>query len=95
MKDQKFYVLKYKIEISYNTLIEMMWEIYLITQEENLVNAIQEIKDLRSNKDMNNILTNTYFLEKLILLEASGDIHPPINVGEFYENVIRMKKGGV
>jgi hypothetical protein len=92
VKDQKFCVLKYKIEISYNTLIEMMWKIYLITQEENLVNAIQEIKDLRSNKDMNNILSDAYFLEKLILLEASGDIHPPLNIGEFYEDVIETKK---
>jgi len=92
MQEQKFYVLKCKIEISYATLVEMMWKIYSITQEENLINAIQEIKDFRGNKNMNSIVSDAYFIEKLILLEASGDIHPPLNIGEFYKDVIEIKK---
>jgi len=94
MQEQKFYVLKYKVEISYSTIVEMMWRIYVTTQEENLINAIQEIKDLRGNKNMNNIISDAYFIEKLILLEASGDIHPPLNIGDLYKEVIEVKKGG-
>jgi hypothetical protein len=94
VQEQKFYILRYKVEISYSTLIEMMLRIYSATQEENLVNAIQEIKDFRANKDINNIVSDAFFLEKLILLEASGDIHPPLNIGELYKNVIEIKKKG-
>ena len=94
MQEQKFYILRYKVEISYSTLIEMMLRIYSATQEENLVNAIQEIKDFRANKDINNIVSDAFFLEKLILLEASGDIHPPLNIGELYKNVIEIKEKG-
>ena len=94
MQKQKFYVLKCKIEISYATLVEIMWKIYSITQEENLINAIQEIKDFRANKNMNNVVSDAYFIEKLILLEASGDIHPPLNIGDLYKEVIEVKKGG-
>jgi hypothetical protein len=41
---------------------------------------------------MNNVVSDAYFIEKLILLEASGDIHPPLNIGDFYKDVIEIKK---
>ena len=82
----KVKVLTLRMEMDFEVVLAMMRRIYQATQEEELVNAIQSVKDLYYNDC--NLLSDALFLEKLIIFEASGQVIPPINLGEAYMRVV-------
>jgi len=82
----KVKVLTLRMEMDFELVIAMMRRIYQATKEEELVNAIQNIKDLYYNDC--NLLSDALFLEKLIIFEASGQVIPPINLGDAYMRVV-------
>jgi len=82
----KIKVLTLRMEMDFDLVVAMMRKIYQTTKEEELVNAIQSIKDLYYNDC--NLLSDALFLEKLIFFEASGQVIPPINLGDAYMHVI-------
>jgi len=82
----KVKVLTLRMEMDFEVVIDMMRKLYKATQEEELVNAIQNVKDLHYfNHDL---LSDALFLEKLIIFEASGQVIPPINLGDAYTRVV-------
>jgi len=82
----KVKVLTLRIEMDFDVVINMMRKLYQTTKEEELVNAIQSVKDLYYNDC--NLLSDALFLEKLIIFEASVQVIPPINLGEAYNRVV-------
>jgi hypothetical protein len=82
----KVKVLTLRMEMDFELVVSMMRRIYQATKEEELVNAIQNIKDLYYNDC--NLLSDALFLEKLIIFEASGQVIPPINLGDAYMRVV-------
>jgi len=82
----KVKVLTLRMEMDFEVVLAMMRRIYQATKEEELVNAIQSVKDLYYNDC--NLLSDALFLEKLIIFEASGQVIPPINLGEAYMRVV-------
>jgi len=88
----KVKILTLRMEMDFEVVIGMMRKVYQATKEEDLVNAIQSVKDLYyGNHDL---LSDTLFLEKLIIFEASGQVIPPINLGEAYTHVIEEINAG-
>ena len=85
-KGSKVKVLTLKMEMDFDVVLAMMKKVYNATKEEDLVNAIQSVKDLYYND--HNLLSDALFLEKLIIFEASGQVIPPIDLGDAYKNVI-------
>jgi hypothetical protein len=82
----KVKVLTLRMEMDFDLVVSMMRRIYHTTKEEELVNAIQSVKDLHYNDC--NLLSDALFLEKLIIFEASGQVIPPINLGDAYLRVV-------
>jgi len=82
----KVKVLTLRMEMDFDVVIGMMRKLYQATKEEDLVNAIQSVKDLCYNDS--NLLSDALFLEKLIIFEASGQVIPPINLGDAYTHAI-------
>ena len=82
----KVKVLTLRMEMDFELVVSMMRRIYQATKEEELVNAIQSVKDLYYNDC--NLLSDALFLEKLIIFEASGQVIPPINLGDAYMRVV-------
>ena len=82
----KVKVLTLRMEMDFDLVVTMMRRIYQTTKEEELVNAIQSAKDLYY--DNQGLLSDALFLEKLIIFEASGQVIPPINLGEAYTHVV-------
>ena len=82
----KVKVITLRMEMDFEVVIGMMRKIYQATKEEELVNALQSVKDLYY--DDCNLLSDALFLEKLIIFEASGQVIPPINLGEAYTHVV-------
>ena len=82
----KVKVLTLRMEMDFELVVSMMRRIYQATKEEELVNAIQSVKDLCYNDC--NLLSDALFLEKLIIFEASGQVIPPINLGDAYMRVV-------
>jgi len=82
----KVKVLTLRMEMEFDVVIGMMRKLYQATKEEDLVNAIQSAKDLYY--DNSDLLSDALFLEKLIIFEASGQVIPPINLGEAYTHVV-------
>ena len=82
----KVKVLTLRMEMDFDVVLAMMRKIYQTTKEEELVNAIQSVKDLYYGN--HNLLSDALFLEKLIIFEASGQVIPPINLGEAYTHVV-------
>jgi hypothetical protein len=82
----KVKVLTLRMEMDFEVVIAMMRKLYQATKEEELVNAIQSVKDLYYNDC--NLLSDALFLEKLIIFEASGQVIPPINLGDAYMRVV-------
>jgi len=82
----KVKVLTLRMEMDFDVVISMMRKLYQTTKEDDLVNAIQSVKDLYYNDC--NLLSDALFLEKLIIFEASGQVIPPINLGDAYMHVI-------
>ena len=82
----KVKVLTLRMEMDFEVVLAMMRRIYQATKEEELVNAIQSVKDLYYNDC--NLLSDALFLEKLIIFEASGQVIPPINLGDAYMRVV-------
>jgi len=81
----KVYVLPYKITIPLKDVIKSLAKIYNLTKEESLINAIQEVKDFsKLNVQYSFAKKDAHFVEKLLLLDASGDVRPSINFGEVY-----------
>ena len=72
--------------MDFEVVIGMMRRIYQTTKEEELVNAIQSVKDLYY--DNSDLLSDALFLEKLIIFDASGQVIPPINLGDAYIHVV-------
>ena len=85
-KGSKIKVITLRMEMDFDVVINMMRKVYQTTKEEELVNAIQSVKDLYYND--HNLLSDALFLEKLIIFEASGQVIPPIDLGEAYRNVV-------
>jgi len=86
IKKGKVKVITLRMEMDFELVLAMMNKLYQATKEEDLVNAIQSVKDLYYNDS--NLLSDAVFLEKLIIFEASGQVIPPIDLGEAYRNVI-------
>ena len=84
--NSKVKVLTLRMEMEFDVVINMMRKLYQTTREEDLVNAIQSVKDLYY--DNSDLLSDALFLEKLIIFEASGQVIPPINLGEAYTHVV-------
>jgi len=84
--NSKVKVLTLRMEMDFDVVLAMMRKLYQITKEEELVNAIQSVKDLYYSDC--NLLSDAVFLEKLIIFEASGQVIPPINLGEAYTRVV-------
>jgi hypothetical protein len=82
----KIKVLTLRMEMDFEVVLAMMRRIYQATKEEELVNAIQSVKDLYYGNY--NLLSDALFLEKLIVFEASGQVIPPINLGDAYTRVV-------
>jgi len=82
----KVKVITLRMEMDFEVVIGMMRRIYQTTKEEELVNAIQSVKDLYY--DNSDLLSDALFLEKLIIFDASGQVIPPINLGDAYIHVV-------
>jgi hypothetical protein len=82
----KVKVLILRMEMDFEVVLAMMRRIYQATKEEELVNAIQSVKDLYYGD--HDLLSDALFLEKLIIFEASGQVIPPINLGDAYMRVV-------
>jgi len=82
----KIKVLTLRMEMDFDVVISMMRKLYQVTKEEELVNAIQSVKDLYYNDS--GLLSDALFLEKLIIFEASGQVIPPINLGDAYAHEV-------
>ena len=87
----KVKVLTLRMEMDFEVVLTMMRKVYQATKEEELVNAIQSVKDLFY--DDASLLSDALFLEKLIIFEASGQVIPPIDLGEAYKNVVEEHAG--
>jgi len=82
----KVKILALKTEMDFETIVDMMKRIYQVTKEEDLLHAIQSVKDLHYHDS--SLLNDAMFLGKLIIFEASGQVISPINLGDIYISVI-------
>ena len=75
------------VKVSLEAVKESMKNIYRITKKKDLNLALMNARDFyRGDEDLQK---EVGFISKLIQLEASGYLEPPINISKMYQEVIR------
>jgi len=75
------------VKVSLEAVKESMKNIYRITKKKDLNLALMNARDFyRGDEDLQR---EVGFISKLIQLEASGYLEPPINISKMYQEVIR------
>lgn len=75
---------KYEIELKH--VVKMLARLYISTSERNLKSALSYV--FVSLKEKNDeLFADAGFVKKLLLLEGSGYVRPPVNLGTLYAKV--------
>jgi len=75
------------VKVSLEAVKESMKNIYRITKKKDLNLALMNARDFyRGDEDLQK---EVGFISKLIQLEASGYLEPPINISKMYQEVIK------
>lgn len=75
------------IKLNVNAIKESMKNIYKVTKKKDLNLALMNVRDFY--RDDERLQEEAGFISKLIQLEASGYIEPPLNIGRVYQEVVR------
>lgn len=72
--------------VDFDVVKNILTELYQKTEEIYIDMAIMTAKShFKSDKKF---IENVYFISKLLQLEASGKVRPPINFGTLYKNIV-------
>lgn len=75
------------IKLRVEAIKESMKNLYRVTRKKDLNLALMNVRDFY--KDDKRLQEEAYFISKLIQLEASGYVEPPLNLGRMYREVVK------
>ena len=74
------------VKVDINAIKEIFENFYRKTKAKELGVALMNARDFYRHDD--GVMKDVFFVMKLLQLEASGYVEPPINFAQFYQNVV-------
>ena len=74
------------LKLDMNAIREIFENFYKKTKAKELGIALMNIRDFYRHDE--GLMKDAFFVIKLLQLEASGYVEPPVNFAQFYQNVV-------
>lgn len=75
------------VKLNVNAIQESMKKIFQATKKKDLNLALMNVRDFY--KDNKVLQEEAGFISKLLQLEASGYVEPPLNLGRMYQEIVK------